>query len=154
VAGRGREGPVHEISVMTDVVATVLREAKARGASRVLKVNLQVGELTFLGEEQMHFAFDVLKMEADHVMDDAEVAIETVRARGSCAACGYTGETAVHEEPEFHFRLPTIDCPKCGQRLELTDGRDLYIRDIVLEVPDDEGGACMDGGGTGGDGDA
>ena len=128
---------MHEISVMTQVVETVARVARENGAKRVLKVNLQVGELTFLAEEQMRFAFDVLKTEA-HIMGTAEVTIETVRARGVCAACGYSGETKVQEEPEFHFNLPTIDCPRCGQRLELTDGRDLYIRDIVMEVPDEE----------------
>ncbi len=134
---------MHEISVMTEVVATVARVARENGAQRVLKVNLQIGELTFLAEEQMRFAFDVLKAEA-RIMDTAEVTIETVRARGVCAACGYSGETKVHEEPELHFRLPTIECPRCGQRLELTDGRDLYIRDIVMQLPDE-----VDGGGTG-----
>ncbi len=151
---------MHEISVMTEVVETVRRMARERGAERVLKVNLQVGELTFLAEEQMRFAFDVLKADGHGAMEGAEVEIETIRARGTCAACGYSGGTRVQEEADLHFKLPTIDCPRCGQRLEITEGRDLYIRDIVMEVPDgDEAG---DGGvsevessrGNGGDGDA
>lgn len=133
---------MHEISVMTEVIETVMRAAEAKRALRVVRVNLQVGELTFLSPDQMLFAFDILKQGGRGVIEGAELEIETIRARGVCMSCGYSGETRVEEMEEYHFRLPTLQCPQCGERLDITEGRDLYVRDIVMEVPDDveEGG--------------
>jgi len=135
---------VHEISVMTEVVKTVAKAAQERGAIRVLKVRLEVGELTFLSPDQMQFAFEILREDRE-VVSGAELELGTIEARGTCASCGYTGRPKVHEEPEFHFVIPTLQCPECGGRLEITEGRDLYIRDIELEVPDDEGSAVEPG---------
>jgi hydrogenase nickel incorporation protein HypA/HybF len=122
---------------MTEVVKTVAKVAQEKGAIRVLKVRLEVGELTFLGPDQMEFAFEILKEDRE-VVSGAELELGTIEARGTCSSCGYMGRPKVHEEPEFHFVIPTLQCPACGERLEITEGRDLYIRDIELEVPDEE----------------
>ena len=135
---------MHEISVMTEVVKTVAKAAQERGAIRVLKVRLEVGELTFLSPDQMEFAFEILREDRE-VVSGAELELGTIEARGTCTSCGYMGRPKVHEEPEFHFVIPTLQCPECGGRLEITEGRDLYIRDIELEVPDDEASAVEPG---------
>ena len=135
---------MHEISVMTEVVKTVAKAAQERGAIRVLKVRLEVGELTFLSPDQMQFAFEILREDRE-VVSGAELELGTIEARGTCSSCGYMGRPTVHEEPEFHFVVPTLQCPNCGERLEITEGRDLYIRDIELEVPDEETSAVEPG---------
>jgi hypothetical protein len=44
---------MHEFSVMTQIVDLVLDEARKRNASKVEQVDLEVGEFTMLGLEQM-----------------------------------------------------------------------------------------------------
>jgi hydrogenase nickel insertion protein HypA len=121
---------------MTQVIDGVVNAAQGKGAIQVLSVRLQVGELTFLAEDQLLFAFDVLKK--DHnLLENAQLVLERTEARGVCQRCGFSGQPAVADLPEYHLQLPTLDCPECGEQLSITEGRDLYIRDIALEVPDD-----------------
>ena len=66
--------------------------------------------------------------------------LERVEARGSCPSCGYSGPLKVVDFPDSHFTTPSLDCPECGEVVTVTEGRDLLIRDIRMEVPDDEEG--------------
>ena len=51
---------MHEFSVMTQIVDSVLAEARSRDAHKVEQVELEVGEFTMLGSEQLKFAYEVL----------------------------------------------------------------------------------------------
>jgi Zn finger protein HypA/HybF involved in hydrogenase expression len=50
------------------------------------------------------------------------------------------GPLKVVNFPDSHFTTPVLDCPECGKVVEVTEGRDLIIREIEMEVPDDVGG--------------
>lgn len=131
---------MHEISVMTQVIDAVRRIAMETGATRVLSVRLQVGELTFLATEQLGFAFEILTRGEVELMEGTQLCMETLDARGMCKGCGFMGALEVVELPDSHFATPTLSCPGCGERLEVTEGRDLIIRDIQLELPEDADG--------------
>jgi len=70
---------MHEFSTMQGIVNAILEEAKKYNAVEITKVEIEIGELTFLGEEQMKFAFDILK--EGTIMEEAEISIEKIRAR-------------------------------------------------------------------------
>ena len=142
--GRERERSLHELSVMTQVVESILHLARDQGAQRVLSVHLQIGDLTFLAQDQLEFAFTILTSNEGPIIENAELTLETLGARGSCPSCGYSGELQIVELPDSHFTTPTLDCPQCGKLLEVTEGRDLLIRDIRLELPEDGAGGEAD----------
>jgi hydrogenase nickel insertion protein HypA len=122
---------------MSQVVESIVKLATDREANRVISVRLQVGDLTFLAEDQMKFAFQVLAGNHGPLMENAELVLERLRARGACPSCGFSGELTIVELPDSHITTPVIDCPECGERTEITEGRDLLIRDVQLQLPED-----------------
>ncbi len=123
---------MHEVSVMSQVARSVLQRANEIGALRILAVRLQVGELTFLGPAQMQFAFEIIRR-GDPLLENARLVLEEVKAAGRCAACGFEGVLSPAELPEYHFNIPSLDCPDCGKKLEIVRGRDLVIKDIEVD---------------------
>jgi len=122
---------MHEFSTMTGIVNAVREVGKKHNASAVTKVILEIGELTFLGEEQLRFAFDVLTKNTE--VDGAELVIEKVRPKVRCL-CGYEGDVEYDEKEEFHIQFPILKCPVCGSDVEITSGRECLIRNIEIEV--------------------
>ena len=51
---------MHEVSVMSGIVESVLKELEKHDVLRVEEVLLTLGELTFLGEEQLQFAYEII----------------------------------------------------------------------------------------------
>jgi len=124
---------MHEFSTMQAIVNAILEEAKKYKAKEISKVVLQIGELTFLGEEQMKFAFDILK--EGTLLEKAELLIEKVQARVRCK-CGYKGSIDYGMKEEFHITIPILKCPKCGSEVEIIKGRECLIKKVEMEVPD------------------
>jgi len=124
---------MHEFSVMSQIVDLVLAEAKKRNAEKVQHVNLDIGEFTFLGEEQLRFAFEILTK--DTIAEDAVLDISTKPGTIECT-CGYTGSP---ERPDdIHSLAPILMCPKCGKIAKVKEGLGCTVRDIALVVPDVE----------------
>lgn len=122
---------MHEVAVMSQIVELVLSEAKKRDAEKVSKVKLEIGEYTFLGEEQMRFAFEILTKGT--VAEGADLDITTKRGAVECS-CGYSGPP---EQPEdIHILAPILKCPKCGKIASVREGLGCTVRDISMVVPD------------------
>ena len=132
---------MHELSVMQQVTDSIMEVARERRATRIDHVHLQVGELTFLEFDQLEFAWEVYKRNIGPPLEGAELSLERLKARGNCHSCGYSGLLKVVDFPDSHLTTPVLDCPECGMIIEVTEGRDLIIRDIRLRVPDEEGEA-------------
>ncbi len=129
---------MHELSVMQQVTESVMAIVRERRALRVESVHLQVGELTFLEWDQLEFAWEIYTRNEGPPLEGAGITLERVEARGTCPACGYAGRLKVVDFPDSHITTPSLDCPECGAMVTVTEGRDLLIRDIRMEVP--EGG--------------
>lgn len=127
---------MHELSVMQQVTATIMDIAREKRATRINSVRLQVGELTFLELDQLDFAWEIYTRNVGEPLLGAELTLEKLDARGSCPACGYSGPLKVVDFPDSHFSTPVLDCPTCGEMVTVTEGRDMLIRDIEMEVPD------------------
>ena len=130
---------MHELSVMNQVADSIIRLAKEKQAIKIESVHIQVGELTFLVNDQLEFAWEIYTRDLGPPLEGAVLTLERIQARGSCPACRYSGPLKVVEFPDSHFSTPVLDCPECREVVEVTEGRDLIIRDIKLQVPDVEG---------------
>lgn len=123
---------MHEFSVMSQIVESVLAEAKKRDAKRVEQIDLELGDYTMLGEEQMRFAFDILSK--DTILQRAELSITTRPGKVKCS-CGYEGSPSAPEDSP-HKAAPILECPKCGGVAKIIEGRECLVRNIRLVVPD------------------
>jgi len=123
---------MHEFSVMSQIIASILEEAKKRDASRIEQVDLEIGDYTMLGEEQLRFSFEVLAK--DTILEGAELHVGHRRGKVKCS-CGYEGNAATSEDSP-HRVVPILECPKCKGAAEITEGRECLIRNIRMVVPD------------------
>lgn len=124
---------MHEFSTMSSIVATVLEEGKKHHATVITQVMLHIGELTFLGEEQLRFAFQVLS--EDTLLEGADLVINRIAPEVRCS-CGYAGDVEYEEKKDFHVRFPLLRCPECGGRVTIKRGRECLIKHIEIERDD------------------
>jgi len=124
---------MHEFSVMSQIVDSVLEVVAKHDAKRVEEVDLEVGEFTMLGEEQMKFAYEVLAK--DTVLEGSMLNFKTVKGRVRCGSCGYDGEMSILEDMP-HKAVPVLECPRCHEPAEITAGRECVVRNIRMVVPD------------------
>ena len=123
---------MHEFSVMSQIVSSVIEEAKSRNATRIEKVTLELGEFTMLGHDQLRFAFDVLSK--DTLLDSAALDLRTIKGEIECR-CGFKGEASPSKDAP-HQLAASFECPRCGELARVTGGRDCLIRNISMVVPD------------------
>ena len=122
---------MHEASIAQSIVQTVIDEAEKQSATRVESVEVEIGELTFLGIDQLEFW--VKTGFEDTIAEKADVLFKKIKARIRCNDCGYEGELRVEEDPAYHMSLPSFTCPKCkGTSIEITQGREAFIRTIKI----------------------
>lgn len=107
---------MHEFSLVSDLLETVMESAEKNGISNVTKVKLIIGECHGALPEALAFAFEALS--GDTVCSNAELDIEIKIGRLLCTACG-------HQFP--YERLQNM-CPECGSvYLDMISGRELRI---------------------------
>jgi hydrogenase nickel incorporation protein HypA/HybF len=122
---------MHEGSIARAIADTVLRHAGAEGAEKILSIEIEIGELTFLSFDQLRFWLD---MEfKDTPAKEAEIKFTSVEAMLKCDACGFSGRPAGEMDTGLHMALPSLSCPKCGgSRIEWIQGRDAVVRKIEI----------------------
>ena len=125
---------MHEFSMMVDIVEAALKSIKNYEVENVEKVFLDVSELTFLNPVQLQFSFKILT--EDNTLKGADLVIEEKKAEIECTSCGYRGSLE-NEPEETHFRIPQIFCPKCSGKINLLSGRECILRNIEMNVKDE-----------------
>lgn len=94
---------MHEFSTMQGIVSAIREEGRKHNAKAITKVWLEIGELTFLGEEQLRFAFDVLTEGTE--MEGAELIIQKVEPK-SDANAGMRGRLTMMRRRSFISSFP------------------------------------------------
>jgi len=122
---------MHEVSVINQIVEAVLHEAKKHNVKSVDEVHLEIGELTFLGHEQMKFAYQVLTEK--NMLKGSKIIINKKKAKIKCKKCEYNGKIEYDYDKSFHFSLPMFTCPKCNSPIEIVEGKECIISRIVAE---------------------
>jgi len=119
---------MHELSMASAVMETVLEIAGAHPAAQVLKVRLAIGELTHLQPEQLRFCYGAITERTRIAGSILE--IETVSAEIKCSHCGYRGPPKYWREAWMQIPVPTLQCPECGNPGEISQGQECAIRGI------------------------
>jgi len=127
---------MHEISVMTQLVKAILEKLKDYEFKEVQEVDLSVGELAFLAEDQLRFAFEILTENTP--LQGAVLNIEYARSTVRCKNCGYEGPLKVEDDPKYHIAFPIFACPRCNSPVEIIKGRECEVSNVKLTVESGE----------------
>jgi hydrogenase nickel incorporation protein HypA/HybF len=122
---------MHEFSMATRIVETVLQTAKMQKALRVKEVRLLIGALSFLNAEQVKFAYKILS--EGTLLENSELIIEEKEAKVRCERCGYEGPISNIEDPLYHFFIPSLLCPKCGGTSSIIEGKECILESVKME---------------------
>lgn len=112
---------MHELALAEGILDIVREYAEERGAARVSRVGLLLGELTGVEETSLAFAFEALARGTP--AEGAALAMRRVPLLGRCADCGR----------ERRVEAYTFLCPRCGGVLELVSGRELRVEYLEME---------------------
>ena len=123
---------MHEFSVTSQIVQNVLAEAEKRKAKKVTAVYLVVGKLTFLGLEQVQFAYEVLTK--DTIMEGSKLIIDEQEGVVKCGQCGYEGGFKYEDDALYHVLVPTLKCPQCGNVVNIVAGKECTIKSIKMMI--------------------
>ena len=126
---------MHEFSVATSLVETVLEIAKNQSSTKVLEVQLRVGKLRVLSLDQLKFSYEILAKGT--ILEGSELRIEETPGYAKCPGCDYE-EKLETSDLTFHFGLPRMDCPKCGIPLSIKGGDECLITKVRLMIPSDQ----------------
>ena len=125
---------MHEFSTAQTILNTVLTVAQEHRAIKILQVDLEIGELTFLNPEQLKFSLNILMKGT--IAEGASVRIRRSRAKIRCERCGYEGATR-NEDTEDHYLsfMHILQCRKCGSTTtQVIGGKDCNIKSIKVRA--------------------
>ncbi|OPY31092.1 MAG: putative hydrogenase nickel incorporation protein HypA [Methanomassiliicoccales archaeon PtaU1.Bin124] len=122
---------MHEVSVMTSIIENVRNALQGHNVIKVEEVDLTVGELTFLGLDQLQFAYEILTRGTE--LEGSTLVIETERTEVSCSNCGYSGPASYYEEEGYHGSIPQLACPKCKSNVTVLKGKSCRITSVKVE---------------------
>ncbi len=111
---------MHELSLSTAIVDTVLRHAEGRP---VTSVQMRIGALRQVVPDSLAFYFDIVSR--DTVCEGARLEQEFVPARLRCGAC----------TREWEIDYPMFMCPSCGTAgdVSIVAGEEFEVESIEVE---------------------
>ncbi|MFX1509716.1 MAG: hydrogenase maturation nickel metallochaperone HypA [Promethearchaeota archaeon] len=122
---------MHEFSTAVSIVEAVKRAAKSYGATKVVKITLQIGQLSMLNHDQLVFGIEMASK--DTIVEGAEITIEPLTTRIRCRQC--STESDVTREGPLYEILSSLACSNCNTKdVEVIQGRECIIKDIQAEV--------------------
>ena len=119
---------MHELSIASAVVESILEFVAERSIKRVIAVRLAVGELSHVEEEQLRFCYMAITQETP--IRDSALVIERVPAVVRCHHCDYSGRPKYWEDALSAAPVATLQCPNCGGAVEPVEGTDCAIKSV------------------------
>ena len=114
---------MHELSIASSIMKTVLNEVENRKYKSVLTISLRIGALTDIVPDSLSFGFEAISK--DTILEKTKLLIETVPIQGSCKNCNYDFEVF-----SFIFR-----CPNCSSdNIDVSQGNELEITYIETDT--------------------
>ena len=122
---------MHELSFSQTIARTVLEKAKEQKAKKILSVNIEIGELTFLNPEQVKFWLEEIFKKTQ--ARGSKIHIKKIYSRAICQDCHWEGKINMEDGLLYHTYFFISRCPQCGSSaLEIKKGRECLIRKIKV----------------------
>ena len=116
---------MHEFGLMTYLLDGVEEKARELGASRILAVNLVIGDRASIVDDLLLYYFDELT--PGTLAAGAQLNVRRVPMRFDCESCA-----GPYLPKGIDFR-----CPHCGALGRMTqDGSELLVESIEIEGPE------------------
>ena len=113
---------MHELSLTRGILSIVSSEQKKNGFSRVLEIELSIGEYSGVIPACIEEFFPLASKGT--AAEGARLVMRTAEAVFECPDCGFRGK------PERHAAC----CPRCGgTAIRMTSGREFYVANLVVE---------------------
>ena len=113
---------MHELALTEGILAIVESEQKKNSFSRVLEIDLRIGECSGIIPGCIEEFFPLVSK--DTAAEGAKLVMETVQAAFQCSDCRYEGVIPQH----------TACCPQCGSTaIRMTAGREFYVKNLIVE---------------------
>lgn len=114
---------MHELSIVSSVVETVMESMEAYPGARVVEVRLRVGALASVVVDSLEFCWGIATEGTP--LEASRLVVKTVPMVMHCAVC----DADVELDGVQSFR-----CPKCGELcFDLRQGRELEIESFEIE---------------------
>ncbi len=131
---------LHELSTAVSIVETVTRVAEANNVRKILEINVEIGQFTFINPEQLLFLFQIAAEKTP--LSESKLNIKIVPGKLHCQDCGYSGDAVSEEDQKKAHLLPlvgfTARCPMCNSNnTDIIGGRELNIKNIKAEVSEE-----------------
>jgi hydrogenase nickel incorporation protein HypA/HybF len=123
---------VHEYTVASSIVESVLELAKQQNSSRIVEVRMRIGKLRVLSIDQLKFSYEILSKGT--VLEGSQLTIQETDGSVSCPKCGYTNRMEL-DDASFHFGIPSMLCPTCGANLTIEGGDECIITKVRMLIP-------------------
>jgi hydrogenase nickel incorporation protein HypA/HybF len=126
---------MHELPATEGLLLVALEAAAAAGATRVVAVDVVVGELTSMVDDSVQFYFDILSR--DTAAAGATLRIRRDPSVASCRECG----TRTSVRPPL-----AATCAACGgMDIRVEGGRAFFVESIEVDDEGIGGGAGTEG---------
>ncbi len=114
---------MHELGLVMHVIDEAEKAAKENDVTRVLKLTLEVGEVSSVVPSYFTDAFEWAKKRTEH-LKDAELELIILEGISYCRDCKNTYKTTTYAK----------QCPHCGSyNTYLVTGNELNIKDMLVE---------------------
>ena len=119
---------MHEFSISSEIVRTILDTVKENHGKKVLSVQLEIGELSLVNPEQVTFWIEQLF--TGSVAEGAKVKVKKIKPRIRCEVCNYQGVIRLDGKDLFRHLAP-LSCPQCGSlQIRIEKGRECLLKRI------------------------
>lgn len=113
---------MHEMAVTQSILDIAIKHAQQARASRILQINLVIGEMSGVVDDSVQFYFDFLSQ--DTLAQGARLVFERRPTVYHCRKCGTT----------FHPAGFDWACPACDALdFEVVSGREFQVQSIEID---------------------
>jgi hydrogenase nickel incorporation protein HypA/HybF len=115
---------------MASIVDAVLEELKRHDVEKVEEVNMVIGELTFLGKDQLEFAYEIVTRGT--ILEGSKLVMSDEKVQVGCRSCGYAGDVDYISGGGHDHLIPNLSCPRCGGGVDVTKGKSCAVTSLKV----------------------